>query len=125
MAVFFDFQLIVDVTDTNEFAPTANPEFPFNLPEGEPPGTVVGEITAIDPDSPDTPLIYIISDIQPPGKSKNDFSKKYATVPAVTPTPYHGFSTENAKRWLPCLTQFVALKGCKDEDGLAMFGLLL
>ncbi|PIK59217.1 hypothetical protein BSL78_03856 [Apostichopus japonicus] len=59
--------LIVDVTDTNEFAPTADPEFPFTLPEGEPPGTVVGEITAIDPDSPDTPLIYIISDIQPPG----------------------------------------------------------
>ncbi|XP_071852854.1 uncharacterized protein [Apostichopus japonicus] len=48
-----------------------------------------------------------------------------STVPAIAPTPYHGLSTENAKRWLARLTQFVTLKGCKDEDALAMFGLLL
>ncbi|PIK49025.1 hypothetical protein BSL78_14131 [Apostichopus japonicus] len=48
-----------------------------------------------------------------------------STVPAIAPTPYHGLSTENAKRWLTRLTQFVTLKGCKDEDALAMFGLLL
>ncbi|PIK33992.1 putative cadherin-23, partial [Apostichopus japonicus] len=60
-------RVVIDVTDTNEFAPRSDLEFPFDLPEGEPPGTVVGKITALDPDTPDDPLIYLISDTQPSG----------------------------------------------------------
>lgn len=69
-------QVVIDVTDTNEFAPRSDLEFPFDLPEGEPPGTVVGKITALDPDTPDDPLIYLISDTQPSGQFESSWEER-------------------------------------------------
>lgn len=59
----------MDITDTNEFAPRSDREFPFDLPEDTPTGTVIGVIDGVvDPDTPDGPLIYRISEIQPSGR---------------------------------------------------------
>ncbi|XP_072050702.1 cadherin-23-like [Amphiura filiformis] len=58
-------EVVIEVLDSNEFAPIVEPEISVTVPEGQPPDTLVGVIDAVDPDNPDQTLIFVIVGTQP------------------------------------------------------------
>ena len=59
---------MIDILDSNEFAPVVDPEIPLTVSEGQLPGTSIGVIDAVDPDDPTQRLIFIIVDTEPEGE---------------------------------------------------------
>ena len=59
--------MTVTVGDANEFPPTTEPEFPFEVDEGLPGGTLVGVVEAVDPDDPTQSLNFSIVLVSPEG----------------------------------------------------------
>ena len=59
---FCFYQVVIDILDSNEFAPVVDPEITMTIDEGQPPDTSVGIVEAFDPDDPTQTLIFVIVD---------------------------------------------------------------
>ncbi|XP_038061188.1 uncharacterized protein LOC119731947 isoform X4 [Patiria miniata] len=56
----------ITVGNVNEYPPITQPNFPFDIPEGQPGGTLVGVIDATDPDDPMQELNFTFIFVEPP-----------------------------------------------------------